>query len=57
MEIKCERCEKDCEELITREGFVMTYFVEWVCYECFRKLEGKKFEDYTAIDYYGQVSE
>ena len=42
----CDHCGKDCEELVTRQGFLMTYFVEWVCSDCFRVLENVEFEDY-----------
>lgn len=57
MNEKCERCDKEFDELVTREGFIMTYFVEWVCSTCFSELEGKKFEDYSAEDYYGTKKE
>jgi len=51
--MKCENCGKDCEELVTREGFCMTHFVDFVCEECFKDLEGKQFADYNIEDYYG----
>lgn len=42
----CERCEKECKELVTRQGFNMTFFVEWVCKKCFKDLEGVDFDRY-----------
>lgn len=50
--MKCENCGKECEELVSREGFCMTHFVDYVCEECFKDLEGKQFIDYTIEDYY-----
>lgn len=52
--MQCERCEKEFEELVTRTGFCMTFFVEWVCKDCFSQLEGKSFSEYNAEDYYDQ---
>jgi|DEB0MinimDraft_10_1074344.scaffolds.fasta_scaffold247204_2 hypothetical protein len=44
---ECDNCGKRTkEELYTREGFSTTYYVEWVCAKCFKKLEGCSFEDY-----------
>ena len=51
----CDHCGKDFDELITREGFVMTYFVEWVCQDCFVELEGMDFDEYPGGDYERQV--
>ena len=42
----CNNCNEHFEELVTREGFVQTYYVEWVCHKCFEELEGCKFDDY-----------
>lgn len=50
----CEHCEKEFDELVTRQGFIMTHFVEFVCEGCFEKLEGVKFDDYTIEHYYNQ---
>jgi len=47
----CENCEKECEELVTRHGFIMTFFVEWVCKNCFEEIEGIAFDRYTGEDY------
>lgn len=41
--MKCEKCGKKFEELVTRQGFCMTYFVEWVCYKCYKELQGEEF--------------
>lgn len=40
-ELNCEKCEKDCEELITRQGFRTTFYCEFVCAECFEVLEAE----------------
>lgn len=40
-ELNCERCEKDCEELITRTGFKTTFYCEFVCEDCFLILENE----------------
>lgn len=53
-EMICDHCQKEFNELVTREGFSTTYYVEWVCKGCFNELEGKRFEDYSAVDYYGE---
>lgn len=54
----CNNCNKDFEELVTREGFVQTYFCEFVCKGCFLELEGISFEDYDSdYHYYGAKSE
>lgn len=45
-ELICENCEEKFESLVTRQGFCMTYFVEWVCESCFEKLEGKTWQEY-----------
>ena len=46
----CEQCGKRVEELVTREYFVMSYAVEWVCEKCFEKLEGVSFDDFMELD-------
>ena len=53
--MKYEHCNEEFDELITRQGFCMTYFVEWVCKYCFCKIENINFEDYNEKDYYGEV--
>ncbi len=53
--MQCEKCEKECEELVTREGFCMTYYIEWVCKKCFKDIEKVDFETYTEVNYYDQV--
>lgn len=35
----CENCGKDCDYLHTRQGFLMTFFVEWLCDDCYAKFE------------------
>ena len=52
--MKCDNCGKDFEELVTRQGFCMTYYVEWVCEKCFCELEDISFEDYREEHYYGE---
>ena len=42
----CENCGGDFEILCTREKFIMSYAVEWVCKNCFEELEGCTFEEY-----------
>lgn len=51
----CDHCKKDFDELVTREGFCMTYFVEWVCMGCFETLEKVPFEEYTVERHYGEI--
>ena len=46
----CDHCGKNCNELLTREGFCQTYFVEWVCSRCFKVLQKVEFEDYKEED-------
>lgn len=46
----CNYCEKDSEELYTREGFVVTHYIEWVCEDCFKVLEKTSFEEYGEDD-------
>lgn len=48
----CDNCGKDVDELLTRQGFQMTHFVEWVCYDCFVELEGVSFEQYGEKEFY-----
>ena len=50
--MNCEKCDCDCDELMSRQGFCMTYYVEWVCEDCFKELEGTSFDSYTEEDYY-----
>lgn len=45
---ECERCELDFDMLLTRQGFVQTFFVEWVCEGCFLELEGVSFEEFSS---------
>lgn len=52
--MKCDNCGKDFEDLVTREGFCMTYYIEWVCRNCFKELEGVDFEDYTLEHRYAE---
>jgi ribosomal protein L37AE/L43A len=49
----CDNCGKKVKNLYTREGFLMLYYIEWVCEKCFKKLEGVKFEDFSEANYYG----
>ena len=51
--MNCEKCGKECEELVTREGFVMTYFIEWICKTCFEDMEKVPYEIYGEEHYYG----
>ena len=48
----CEHCEKEFDTLVTREGFIQTYFVEFVCETCFEKLEGVSFKEYDSDRHY-----
>lgn len=45
----CEHCEKDFDELVTRQGFVHSFFVEWVCKSCFLELEECSFDSYGEV--------
>jgi hypothetical protein len=45
----CDNCEEDFDELFTREGFVQTYYVDFVCKGCFQELEGVSFEEYREV--------
>ncbi len=49
----CEKCEKSCEELVTRQGFMTTFFCEFVCRDCFHTLENCSFEDYNMSNLEG----
>lgn len=49
----CEKCGKRVEDLVTRQGFLVSFHIEYVCEKCFKKLEGVAFDDYKEIDYYG----
>jgi ribosomal protein L37AE/L43A len=51
MKQRCENCNKVSEEVVTRYGFIMTFYIEWVCRKCFEKLEGISFEEYSKVDY------
>ena len=42
----CDNFEKEFEELVTREGFIQSFFVHWVCKPCFKTLEGISFDEY-----------
>lgn len=42
----CDNCNADVDELYTRQGFQQTFYVEWVCSNCFEELEGCSFEEY-----------
>ena len=53
----CMNCNEDFDELVTRQGFLMSHYVEFVCLECFKELEGVEFDEYSADDYYGLKSE
>lgn len=53
----CDNCGKNCKELVTREGFIMTYYIEWVCEKCFKKLEGISFDDFTVERLYDEEEE
>lgn len=44
--MKCEKCNKSFEELVTRVNFEKKYNLEWVCEACYNKLEGIDFENY-----------
>lgn len=55
-EHSCENCGKNFEELVTREGFCQTYFIEWVCLDCFRELEGLPHSNYTEDVHYERNS-
>ena len=46
----CDNCGKECDSLVTREGFIMTYCIEWVCKSCFCSLENISFEDFSEGD-------
>jgi hypothetical protein len=48
-ELICERCGKIVDEVITRQGFIQTYFIEWVCENCYKKLK-KDLSLKTPID-------
>lgn len=50
----CERCGKDKKWLVSRQGFIMAYFIEFVCEKCFKELEGVDWESYSAEHYYSK---
>jgi hypothetical protein len=40
-EMTCNECgAENCEELVTREGYVVSYYIEWLCHKCYETLEG-----------------
>jgi len=49
-DLKCEKCGKDCEELITRQGFRTTFYCEFVCAECFEVLEAELLKDTVEVE-------
>jgi len=51
-DMRCERCEKEQKELVTRQGMLMTAYVEWVCQKCFKEIEGVSFEKYSIKENY-----
>ena len=53
--MKCDNCGKDCDELVTRDGYCFQYYVEWVCEDCFCELEGISFEEYGKRKEYDEV--
>ena len=50
----CEKCEKDFDELVTRQGFRTTFYCEFVCEGCFFELEGVTFKEYNASHLYSK---
>ena len=46
----CENCGKDCDELYTSQGFCMTFFVTWVCSNCYKELTGNDFEEKIKLE-------
>ena len=53
----CEKCGKKVDELYSRQGFVQTYFIEFVCKKCFKKMEKVDWEDYSEKHYYKEIKE
>ena len=53
--MKCDNCEKESEELVTRAGFATTFYVEWVCKKCYKDLEGIEFEEYNEDVHYDRL--
>lgn len=43
-DMNCEKCEKDCDELLTRTGFKTTFYCEFVCDKCYEVLEAELLE-------------
>lgn len=39
----CDYCQTDSEILYTRQGFIQTFFIEWVCGACYKNLTGVEF--------------
>lgn len=50
----CGECGEEFESLVTRQGFVQTYFIEWVCSSCFEKLEGVSFDEFSLKEVSGE---
>lgn len=53
----CDHCGKEFNSLVTRQGFLLSFFVEWTCEDCFQELEGISWRDYNENDYYGVEEE
>ena len=43
---ECEACGKDKDELYSTFNFQLLHGIEFVCYNCFVKLQGVVFEEY-----------
>jgi len=50
----CEQCEGDFDNLVTRQGFCQTFFVDFVCEACFEELEGCTFDQYGNGEEHGE---
>lgn len=54
-DLMCDNChKKGFDELYSRQGMLMTHYVEFVCADCFLELEGVTFEKHCenkAEDY------
>lgn len=42
----CDSCGADVDELYTRQGFLQSFYCEFVCADCFEELEGCSFDNY-----------
>lgn len=42
----CENCSRSADELVTVKDIILRHNVEFVCPECFERLEKVKFEEY-----------